>query len=67
MNPETLDQVNEIVAAIQSHPLWAHAGLFTLLIAGAMLWIAGRRVLKPTFAVLGALPWSLARPGHGVE
>ena len=54
MNPETLDQVNEIVAAIQSHPLWAHAGLFTLLIAGAMLWIAGRRVLKPTFAVLGA-------------
>ena len=71
MNPETLDHVNEIVAAIQNHPLWAHAGLFTLLIAGAMLWIAGRRVLKPTFAVLGALAGGFLGnaivPGMGID
>lgn len=71
MNPETLDQVNEIVAAIQSHPMWAHAGLFVLLIAGAMLWIAGRRVLKPTFAVLGALAGGFLGnaivPGMGID
>lgn len=71
MNPETMDQVNQVVAAIQNHPLWAHAGLITLLIAGAMLWIAGRRVLKPIFAVLGALAGGFLGnaivPGMGIE
>lgn len=71
MNPDTLDQVNQIVAAIQNHPLWAHAGLVTLLVAGAMLWIAGRRVLKPTFVVLGALAGGFLGnaivPGMGIQ
>lgn len=71
MNPDTLEQVNQIVAAIQEHPLWAHAGLLTLLVAGAMLWIAGRRVLKPIFAVLGALAGgflgSAVVPGMGID
>lgn len=71
MNPDTLEQVNQIVAAIQQHPLWAHAGLITLLVAGAMLWIAGRRVLKPIFAVLGALAGgflgSAVVPGMGID
>lgn len=71
MNPDTLEQVNQIVAAIQQHPLWAHAGLLTLLVAGAMLWIAGRRVLKPIFAVLGALAGgflgSAIVPGMGID
>ncbi len=71
MNPETLDQVNQIVAAIQEHKLWAHSGLIALLIAGAMLWISGRRVLKPTFAVLGALAGGFLGnaivPGMGID
>ncbi len=71
MNPETLDQVNQIVAAIQEHKLWAHSGLIALLIAGAMLWISGRRVLKPTFAVLGALAGGFLGnavvPGLGID
>ena len=55
MNQNTLEQVNQIVAAIQEHPLWSQSGLIVLLIAGVLLWVSGRRVLKPIFAVLGAL------------
>jgi hypothetical protein len=71
MNPDTLDQVNQIVAAIQEHPMWAHAGLLTLLIAGVLLWVSGRRVLKPIFAVLGALAGGFLGhaivPGLGID
>ncbi|PHQ79697.1 MAG: hypothetical protein COB69_07420 [Phycisphaera sp.] len=71
MNPDTLEQVNQIVAAIQEHPLWAHAGLITLLVAGVLLWVSGRRVLKPIFAVLGALAGGFLGhaivPGMGID
>lgn len=55
MNPDQLEQVNELFAALQQHPYWAHTGLFIALVTGVMLWASGRRVLKPAFAVIGAL------------
>lgn len=71
MDSNTLEQVNQIVAAIQEHPMWAHAGLITLLISGVLLWVSGRRVLKPIFAVLGALAGGFLGhaivPGLGIE
>jgi hypothetical protein len=55
MNPEQLDQVNQLVAALQEHPIWAHTGLLIAVVTGVMLWASGRRVLKPAFALIGAL------------
>ena len=55
MNPDQLEQVNELIAALREHPSWAHTGLFIALVTGVMLWASGRRVLKPAFAVIGAL------------
>ncbi|MEO0630465.1 MAG: hypothetical protein AAFY46_07020 [Planctomycetota bacterium] len=55
MNPDQLEQVNELIAALREHPYWAHTGLFIALVTGVMLWATGRRVLKPAFAVIGAL------------
>ncbi len=55
MNPDQLEQVNELIAALRQHPYWAHTGLFIALVTGVMLWATGRRVLKPAFAVIGAL------------
>lgn len=71
MDSNTLEQVNQIVAAIQQHPLWGHAGLITLLITGVLLWVSGRRVLKPSFAVIGALAGGFLGqaivPGMGID
>jgi hypothetical protein len=55
MNPDQIDQVNQFVAALREHPYWAHTGLLIALVTGVMLWASGRRVLKPAFAVIGAL------------
>ncbi|HED53025.1 MAG TPA: hypothetical protein ENJ00_02335 [Phycisphaerales bacterium] len=71
MNQNALEQVNQIVAAIQEHPLWSQSGLIVLLIAGVLLWVSGRRVLKPIFAVLGALAGGFlghtALPAVGID
>ncbi|MEM1071467.1 MAG: hypothetical protein AAGB48_06895 [Planctomycetota bacterium] len=55
MDPSQLDQVHELVEALREHPLWAQSGLIIALVVGVMLWASGRRVLKPAFAVIGAL------------
>ncbi|MEL6497029.1 MAG: hypothetical protein AAF937_06320 [Planctomycetota bacterium] len=55
MNPDQLEQVNELIAALREHPYWAHTGLFVAIVTGVLLWATGRRVLKPAFAVIGAL------------
>ncbi len=55
MNPDQIEQVNEFIGALRQHPYWAHTGLFIALVTGVMLWATGRRVLKPAFAVIGAL------------
>lgn len=55
MDTANFQDFNQIVAAIQEHPLWSHAGLITLLVSGVLLWVSGRRVMKPIFGVLGAL------------
>ncbi|MGP1273455.1 MAG: hypothetical protein ACTS22_08980 [Phycisphaerales bacterium] len=55
MNPDQLDQVHQLVEALRDHPLWAHTGLLIAIVTGVMLWASGRRVLKPAFAVIGAL------------
>ena len=71
MDSNTLEQVNQIVAAIQEHPLWGHAGLIALLVTGVLLWVSGRRVLKPSFAVIGALAGGFLGqavvPGLGID
>lgn len=71
MDSNTLEQVNQIVAAIQEHPLWGHAGLIALLVTGVLLWVSGRRVLKPSFAVIGALSGGFLGqavvPGLGID
>lgn len=64
MNPDQLEQVNELIAALREHPYWAHTGLFIALVTGVMLWASGRRVLKPAFAVIGALLGGFV--GHAV-
>ena len=55
MNPDQIDQVHQIIEALREHPLWSHTGLIIAIITGVMLWASGRRVLKPAFAVIGAL------------
>ena len=41
-------------SSVQTLPWIAHAVIGVCLAGGAVLWLAGRRVIKPVFALLGA-------------
>ncbi|MEM8758386.1 MAG: hypothetical protein AAGF47_11470 [Planctomycetota bacterium] len=55
MNGQHIDHAHQLIEALRDHPLWAQSGLIIAIIVGVMLWASGRRVLKPAFAVIGAL------------
>ncbi|MEO1585417.1 MAG: hypothetical protein AAFR96_12715 [Planctomycetota bacterium] len=55
MNADQIDQVNQFVAALREHGWWANSGLVIALVTGVLLWVSGRRVLRPAFAVIGSL------------
>ena len=49
----SIETAEQLLGSLQSLPLGVHAAAFIGLAAGLALWLAGRRLIKPAFLVLG--------------
>jgi len=54
MSPDVSGLVQSVIDAVRSVILNAHGATVLTLIAGLILWLAGRKVLKPVVAIAGA-------------
>lgn len=54
MSPEpTIPTTSRVLEALQALPVGTHLAIGGGLVAGLMLWVFGRKVMKPAFAVVG--------------
>ena len=49
----SIESAEQLLGSLQSLPIGMHAPAFIGLAAGLALWLAGRRIIKPVFLVLG--------------
>src|SRR4051812_43116232 len=53
--PTGVESVGRVISTLQALPIGAHGLAAAGLVAGLVLWLIGRKVIKPIFAVLGAI------------